>query len=445
MVDIARTNTHFCLVKPLTLMKQILLLIFCAFQTTLKAQSDQIVITTLPEIGSSRFFGQEMYEPKYLANTDLIARTVTGIPAFLKDYRVAKFSFPAIFNNIVKEINAETNKTLRKKDSLLLKKGLKYFNMFVIGLHEGDKIIIVDTDNNYDFSNDYIYRFPLSNKAENLDQIITLNYESINDGKIVKRRMNVGIKPFNDKIIKLVPFPYDVWVFSFSDIHKGSFSIENKKYNLFFWTFDECLKCSNLIIKPMELELQSALRPAFSSSVLDTFKLGNKSYYFSYISKYLDTLVLKETISESTNGLEIIPGNMMPNLVYRDMLENPININEYRGKFLLIDIWGTWCGPCIAQMPKIKSLHEKYRHKNFAIIGIAFEIEKTRDKLKAFISQNQLNWKQVYTTEPMKDIFPKGSASFPTYILVAPDGRILERVGLDGLSAIESKLQNELK
>ncbi|MFB6249483.1 MAG: TlpA family protein disulfide reductase [Salinibacter sp.] len=103
--------------------------------------------------------------------------------------------------------------------------------------------------------------------------------------------------------------------------------------------------------------------------------------------------------------------------------------NDFRGKVVLIDIWGTWCGPCIRAMPHLHRAYRKYGGEDFTILSVAFR--DTREAVKTFRSNRwKMPWKHA--------LVPKGSdlqerirsrfdiSGLPTAILVGPDGQILQ-------------------
>lgn len=96
----------------------------------------------------------------------------------------------------------------------------------------------------------------------------------------------------------------------------------------------------------------------------------------------------------------------------------------YRGKVLLIDFWATWCGPCIAEMPNVKSVYAKYHGKGFEIVGIS--LDQSREKLDKYIESQEIAWPQYFDGKWWNnDIAVRyGIKSIPTTILVDKKGKI---------------------
>lgn len=106
------------------------------------------------------------------------------------------------------------------------------------------------------------------------------------------------------------------------------------------------------------------------------------------------------------------------------------DLKNLRGKYVLIDFWGTWCGACIAGMPEMKKFAQKHADK-LTLLGIAQE--SNRDRWKNYLDKSEWDWKQIMVGEGEEDFVLRYNVQgFPTKILVSPEGKILKRtVGED--------------
>lgn len=100
-----------------------------------------------------------------------------------------------------------------------------------------------------------------------------------------------------------------------------------------------------------------------------------------------------------------------------------ISLESLRGKFVLLDFWGTWCGPCIAAIPEMKKLYENTSREQLEIIGI---VERSKPEWVAeAIEKHGITWPQL-VSGPENDIVKKYNVTgFPTLILIAPDGTVV--------------------
>ena len=113
-----------------------------------------------------------------------------------------------------------------------------------------------------------------------------------------------------------------------------------------------------------------------------------------------------------------------------DGTEFQFNSLLLKEKYILIDFWGTWCGPCVAEMPKVKEYQEKYKDK-LTILGINFG--DTKERIEEFLTPKNYNWKQILSGKGNDDFSLKFNVgAFPTKFIIDPNGKILYRFVGDG-------------
>ncbi|WEK34351.1 MAG: TlpA disulfide reductase family protein [Candidatus Pseudobacter hemicellulosilyticus] len=121
--------------------------------------------------------------------------------------------------------------------------------------------------------------------------------------------------------------------------------------------------------------------------------------------------------------------------------EKPVVFSQLKGKYVLIDFWASWCGPCKQSFPHMKEVYKKYKSDQFEIYSIS--IDKDKNAWLKGVEEQQLPWLSTLDT---KNVSQRGFAitAVPTTYLVGPDGKILmKEVGFepDGSSPIEKKLE----
>jgi peroxiredoxin len=113
---------------------------------------------------------------------------------------------------------------------------------------------------------------------------------------------------------------------------------------------------------------------------------------------------------------------IIPDFELTTLAGDYLTAEDLRGKVLLLDFWGTWCPPCVASVPSLRSLSHRLKDDPFRLVSISTDAdEKT---LREFVAKNQMDWPQVWD---QRQAFTRecGIHSFPTYVLVSPDGEIL--------------------
>ncbi|MSU80244.1 MAG: redoxin domain-containing protein [Gemmataceae bacterium] len=102
------------------------------------------------------------------------------------------------------------------------------------------------------------------------------------------------------------------------------------------------------------------------------------------------------------------------------------DLKNLKGKVVLVDFWATWCGPCVQEIPHVKSLYEKYNKRGFEVVGIS--LDNTEDAVRKFNETQKLPWGSIFNDsqkrgESLADYY--GVQSIPLAILVDRDGRVV--------------------
>ena len=121
-----------------------------------------------------------------------------------------------------------------------------------------------------------------------------------------------------------------------------------------------------------------------------------------------------------------INGEIAPNFNMEMIDGQNLNLSDFKGKFVLLDFWGSWCGPCRAENPKLVDLYQKYKSKDFEILSVGIETKKER--WLAAIKKDGMVWPSHFSdfkrfnSEAAKLY---GIREIPTKFLIDKDGMII--------------------
>ncbi len=148
----------------------------------------------------------------------------------------------------------------------------------------------------------------------------------------------------------------------------------------------------------------------------------------NYYRKYLnDELALKRDLPK---------GAVSPTFVdYENYKGGKTSLKDLKGKYVYVDVWATWCGPCKAEIPSLKKVEKKYHGKNIAFVSLSIDDdrshggswEKAHDDWKKFVAEEELGGIQLFAPKGWKSEFVTGYRinGIPRFILIDPKGNIV--------------------
>lgn len=119
------------------------------------------------------------------------------------------------------------------------------------------------------------------------------------------------------------------------------------------------------------------------------------------------------------------------------MNNESISLSKLKGKYVLLDFWATWCGPCLKSMPVLKTIRQNYSKDKLVILSISNDSDKA--KLIEVISSLQMNWPQIHDNYGISDLYKV--YNLPNMYLISPKGEILfHGIGEDNMQKVEMLL-----
>ncbi len=203
---------------------------------------------------------------------------------------------------------------------------------------------------------------------------------------------------------------------------------------------------------PFNVVLAMSLTPQMGFDKWDAKYLdAMKAVHVAYLRDFKNSPMTK-TLGQQIDQIEVAynehksfeqtqkAGSEAPEISLKTPEGKNITLSSLRGKYVLIDFWASWCGPCRKENPNVVRLYNTYKDKGFTVFSVS--LDKDADAWKQAIKQDNLTWPHhgsdlLYWDSPMPKLY--GFQGIPYAVLVDPKGNIVER-GLRG-AALEQKLK----
>lgn len=223
----------------------------------------------------------------------------------------------------------------------------------------------------------------------------------------------------------------------------------NLKATLDYSKFDETLKfegtdaAENNFLAQQTLTQEKEMEALFTAT--DEADLTNKVATFrsNVMAKLTPNLSadfstkVKESTEKNIKGiteyvkssLEVkkLNGSVSPTFAYENVEGKMIKLEDFKGKYVYVDVWATWCGPCRAEIPHLKKVEEAFHGKNIEFVSISVDVLKDKEKWKKFVAEKQLGGVQVFADKDWRSDFVTAYKiqGIPRFILIGPDGKIV--------------------
>lgn len=359
-----------------------------------------------------------------------------GIPTTVPIYSV----YSVLVNNFPDKkdrtagIDEKTERISGKKQKIYIYVGLNK--------ERTEKYVIVDCNNNLDFGDEKLYTFCL--KDYDIPSYTPEQYALCPQIKV-----KMSFKDCPDCcIIDLVVNPF------YSDKSESKYDSKDQYY-LDTGIFTNFYQQGILDIggeqvfinesKSTDFSLPCPYEPINASSTYRFYQLGDTISPLSYslgdtislvdrkihIRAFDNNKLYLDEIGAALDSSRV--GSYLPDLYSTDLSDSStVYLNHLmKGKYVFIDFWGSWCGPCIATLPKLKEFYQKVKDRDDVLVmGIALEHKKDVDKLRKIIRENEVEWMNVWnnfsTRKSLGSVHGKLRIdTFPTYMIIDKEGKIV--------------------
>ncbi|GEM_PF-3492733 len=214
---------------------------------------------------------------------------------------------------------------------------------------------------------------------------------------------------------------------------KDSLTYFNNRLKEMYWDFIEKNADTYTAVKHIKI---------LQYTSLDTAKL--QFYYQNYLSDYIKNTPLgREFNYKLLQYKDVIAQNIsIPEFSLPDTAMKQVNVYDFNGKYVILDFWASWCGPCIEEFPELQRIYKKYKSMGVEVIGVSLDTDKQK-WIKA-INKYNLNWVHLSDLRGNESV-PATlfyAISIPRKFLVGPDMKLIVNNG--SLEQIEEVLSQKL-
>lgn len=151
---------------------------------------------------------------------------------------------------------------------------------------------------------------------------------------------------------------------------------------------------------------------------------------FDALSAGVRATAAGKDLAEAINAARVTSiGAMAPDFMEYDTSGNPVRLSDFRGKYVLLDFWASWCGPCRAENPNVVKAYNKYKDKNFTVLGVSLDGPGAARKgaWLGAIRQDGLTWTQVSDLKAWDNAAAREYSirAIPQNFLIDPSGKIV--------------------
>lgn len=278
----------------------------------------------------------------------------------------------------------------------------------------------LDTNSNLNFADDLEITPPKHDwdKIDSLAEFasVEVEYEAFRNGKVVKRSAPVLVVENAGALWENIP------QYAVADLNRTRLLISSSDFNS---TDYESVAICEMTQNKVSVE-KSIKKGQFITIGMATYQ---------NLGVNLDKQVLRLKKVEDVKYSGQVGYYAKPFVANDFVSQQKISLDSYKGKFLFLEFWGSWCGPCVEDIPELKDAYDKVDKSRVDFLGVARD---EAEPLKKMLEKKDIRWKQILCKEEddplLKDY---GVTGYPASFLIDPTGKIVAK-GLRGKNLLDS-------
>jgi thiol-disulfide isomerase/thioredoxin len=210
--------------------------------------------------------------------------------------------------------------------------------------------------------------------------------------------------------------------------------------------YEEALARYKQLMQGLGQSDQEEFAASFSDTLADSAIAAGefavaRQVYSTLLSRFGESPNLRQKIEAEIKRLDKV-GKPAPRFAAEDITGQAIRLDAYRGKYVLVDFWATWCAPCIGELPRLQEAYQMYHGAGFEIISVS--LDESKMAVSDFAKVRKLPWPQIHNASSTVDLVEAFAVgSIPATYLIDPEGTVI-RLDLRG-KTLEQTLAGLIK
>jgi thiol-disulfide isomerase/thioredoxin len=143
------------------------------------------------------------------------------------------------------------------------------------------------------------------------------------------------------------------------------------------------------------------------------------------ISSITGAAIISTGVMDAEPEAPVVTKSFDYNFTLTDLGNNKVDMNQFKGKTIFLNLWATWCGPCRIEMPSIQKLYDKVDHDKIAFVMLSLDRAEDKEKVEKFVTDKKHSFPIYIPAGALPELL--NVPSIPTTFVISPDGRVASK------------------